>query len=346
MKTKNSKKRKITKSSLILGKSFIFTLVVMLLMASCSKDDDGEDHSQLDKTIAVILKTNPSATQFTKALERSEVLGTLGGTQKYTVFVPNDLAFNDYLKKNSYANVNAIPKEELKTLMLNHMVPTSVLKTSDLAKLDKKYITSGANLSLFIGLDNQKVVINGAAKLDDKNVNINAKNGVVHIVNSVIVLPTVATFLELDKQFSSFYKGLTTATPQTDFITTLKSLKSSNSTLAPFSIFAPNEAAITSYLKTNSSWKKVEDIPENILTPVLKHHIVTLKMIAKKDLEGSLDTVKTWEGADLKFTKTNNKITIKDGAGNENHNIAQFDIKTQNGIIHVVESILQPIASK
>ena len=206
----------------------------------------------------------------------------------------------------------------------------------DLLDMDKEYIESSAEYSLFMEVDDDKVSINGNTKLDDEVVDVESSNGIIHLVNNVIITPTVATFLELDTQFSSFYKGLTTATPNTDFITSLKSLETDDASDAPFTVFAPNNEAIETFLETNDNWDKIEDIDESTLSPILKHHIITTKFISKKTLTDGLQSAASLEGDNLVFTKSTDKITIKDGSGNENIEILYFDIKTKNGIELIV----------
>lgn len=325
-----------SRTPLIVIKSLILSITFFVLTTSCVNDNDP---IPFNNTIAVLLSNGTKVKLFTKALDRVNFLDDLHGTKKYTVLAPNDDAFKDFLQENDYDKVEDVPKEELKKIILNHIIPTNVLVTEDLLDMDKKYVNSRADYSLFIEVVDDEISINGNTKLDDEVVDVEASNGIIHLVDNIIAIPTVATFLELDTQFSNFHKGLTTATPNYDFISSLKSLETDN---APFTIFAPNNNAIDILLETNDDWDKIEDIDENTLIPILKHHIVATKSISKKSLTDGLQSAKSLEGDNLVFTKQTDNITIKDGLGNENIKILIFDIKTRNGIIHSIESVLIP----
>ncbi|WP_308992460.1 fasciclin domain-containing protein [Mariniflexile litorale] len=330
---------KNSKTPLILIKSLILLITFFTLATSCENDNDPPIHTN---TIARLLSNGSKVKLFTKALDRVHFLDDLHGTKKYTVFAPDDDAFEDFLEENDYDEIDDIPKSELKKIILNHIIPTKEISMDDLLDMDKEYVESSAGYSLFIEVDVDEISINRTTKLDDEVLDVEASNGIIHLVNNVINTPTIATFLELDTQFSSLYKGLTTATPNTDFITSLKSLETDDASDAPFTVFAPNNEAIETFLETNDNWDKIEDIDESTLSPILKHHIITTKAISKKTLTDGLQSAKSLEGDNLVFTKLNDKITIKDGSGNESIKILIFDIKTRNGIIHCIESVLIP----
>lgn len=339
MKKKNFKKRKDTKTALNLIKPFILSLLLMAFMISCSDDDTPNPASE---TIAVLLTNGSQVTLFTEALDRIDFLDNLHGTKKYTVLAPNDDAFEAFLEENDYDDVDDVPEAELKKIILNHIIPTQELSTDDLLDMDKEYVESSAEYALFVGIDDDDISINGNTQMDDEVIDVVASNGVIHLVNSVITIPTIVTFLELDAQFSDFYKGLTTGTPNYDFISNLKGLETDDESDAPFTVFAPNNEAIETLLDTDENWEKIEDIDESTLIPILKHHIIITKAISKEDIEDGLESTETWEGDSLLFTESEDNFTITDGSGNENIKILTFDIKTRNGIIHIIESVLMP----
>src|SRR5690606_34074580 len=106
----------------------------------------------------------------------------------------------------------------------------------------------------------------------------------------------------------------------------------------------PNNGAIEALLDTNENWETIEDIGENILVPILKHHIVITKAVSTEDIEDGLENTETMEGDSLMFTESDGNFTITDGSGSEGIKILSFDIKTRNGIIHVIDSVLMPNA--
>src|SRR5690606_15263263 len=110
----------------------------------------------------------------------------------------------------------------------------------------------------------------------------------------------------------------------------------------PFTLFVPDDQAFETLLDANEDWEELEDIGENTLIAILKHHIVLGDSLSREDLENDVEGLETWEGDDLVFIQSDDEITITDGSGNGYITIATFDIKTQNGIIHVIKSVLIP----
>ncbi len=69
------------------------------------------------------------------------------------------------------------------------------------------------------------------------------------------------------------------------------------------------------------------------LTKILTYHVVPGKVMAA-DVQ-SLDTATTVEGSDLKIG-TSSGVKVNDAA------VTQADIKADNGVIHVIDTVLLP----
>lgn len=102
----------------------------------------------------------------------------------------------------------------------------------------------------------------------------------------------------------------------------------------PFTVFAPTDEAFTKLPEGT-----VENLlkPENKdkLTAILTYHVVSGKVYAKQVVD--LDSATTVEGSDI-------SIVVKDGNVilNGNSTVTKTDIKTSNGIIHVIDQVLMP----
>ncbi|GIZ09043.1 hypothetical protein FUMI01_17700 [Flavobacterium sp. UMI-01] len=59
---------------------------------------------------------------FTIALNRVNFLDNFHGTMKYTVFAPEDVAFENFLKENNYKDIYDVSKEVFKVLVTNKMI--------------------------------------------------------------------------------------------------------------------------------------------------------------------------------------------------------------------------------
>jgi uncharacterized surface protein with fasciclin (FAS1) repeats len=117
------------------------------------------------------------------ALGAAGLVETLKGAGPFTVFAPTDEAFAKIPK----ATLDALlkDKEALKQVLLYHVVAGKVM-AADVVKLN------GKGAKTVQGSEAKIAVANGAVKVDNANVvktDIVAKNGVIHVIDSVIMPP-------------------------------------------------------------------------------------------------------------------------------------------------------------
>ena len=100
----------------------------------------------------------------------------------------------------------------------------------------------------------------------------------------------------------------------------------------PFTVFAPTNAA---FAKLPAG--TVEDLlkPENKdkLVAILTYHVVAGKVMAADVVKLSKAT--TVQGSDI-------MIDTSDGVKVNNANVTQTDLKTKNGVIHVIDRVILP----
>ena len=113
----------------------------------------------------------------------------------------------------------------------------------------------------------------------------------------------------------------------------------------PFTVFAPtNEAFGKLPAGTVDTLLKPEN--KEMLTKILTYHVVAgrysaaqLKKMVKMD--SGTATLKTVEGEPLTVTMDGNDLVVKDAKGMEAH-ITIANVFQSNGVIHVIDSVLQP----
>ena len=180
---------------------------------SCSDDDDAGMITEESETIADFVASEEEYSSLAEALDRTGLTATLDAEGTYTVFAPNNAAFEAYLGGTAVADV---PVEDLTQILLNHVLAVearaSSLTTGYVNNL-ATYADTDANLSMYINVDSDVVTINGGSELIG-GANVTAtdfefSNGIVHTVDAVIALPTVATFAVADPTFTQLETALT-----------------------------------------------------------------------------------------------------------------------------------------
>jgi uncharacterized surface protein with fasciclin (FAS1) repeats len=303
----------------------------IIALTSFSISCDNDDDMPVDNTITGIAKTNSNLTILVQALVKADLAGTLQGTGPFTVFAPTDAAFTAFLKTTPYATLNDVPKDVLTQILLNHVV-SGAIKSTDLstgyAKTLAKSATSGTNtMSLYVDLTSG-VKLNGVAKVTTADVM--ATNGVIHVVDAVINLPTIVTHATANANFTSLVGALTKA-GQPDFVGIL-------SGTGPFTVFAPTNDAFTAF-NTELAPGGIAGVSSANLTKVLQYHVVSGNILAASLTEGQMvSTLQTPQ----KFTVLlSGGAKIKD-VNNRISTIVATDVQCSNGVIHVLNKVLLP----
>jgi uncharacterized surface protein with fasciclin (FAS1) repeats len=314
-------------------KTKIFTLIVLVTIfsTSCSKDDNNAP--AVDNTITGIASKSPNLSILVQALTKAELATTLQGAGPYTVFAPTDAAFTAFLTANSYASLNDVPKAALTQILLNHVVSGTV-KSTDLATgyvktLAKGTASSTNTLSMYVNITSG-VKLNGVSTVTQAD--ILASNGVIHVVDKVIGLPTIVTHATANPAFTSLVGALTSA-GQPDFVTIL-------SGTGPFTVFAPTNDAFTA-LNTELAPGGTASVSTANLTKVLKYHVASGNVLAGSLMEGQvITTLETPQTFTIQLT---GGAKIKD-ARNRVTAIFATDVQCSNGVIHVLNAnVLLPI---
>ncbi|WP_340063680.1 fasciclin domain-containing protein [Ascidiimonas aurantiaca] len=295
----------------------------------------------VNPTIAGFVAMNSDFSLLLEAVQRANLVAALDSDDNdYTVFAPGNAAFNAFLQANSFANIQEVPVETLTQVLLNHVISGTALSGDLSTSYENTLATNadGDNLSIYINTETG-VVLNGGAANGGTTVadaDNQVRNGVIHVVENVINLPTVVTFAKADANFSSLVAALT-RDDQPDFVATL-----SGSTDAPFTVFAPDNDAFQTLLDSNSEWNTLADIDGTLLTAVLQHHVIANANIRAEDLSDELVSPATLQGNTLLFNSAGSSFVITDGNGNNNISIDNVNVQAVNGVIHVIGSVLIP----
>ena len=118
------------------------------------------------------------------------------------------------------------------------------------------------------------------------------------------------------------FKTLATALGAAGLVDTLKGK-------GPFTVFAPNDAAFAKIPKADLD-ALLKDKAK--LTAVLTYHVVPGKVMAADVKAGK---VKTVQGSEL-------TITTSKGVMVDNAKVIKTDIVADNGVIHVIDTVLMP----
>jgi len=99
----------------------------------------------------------------------------------------------------------------------------------------------------------------------------------------------------------------------------------------PFTVFAPTNEAFNALFK-QLGVSGVKDLTSEQLTPILKYHVVSGKVMST-DLSNTL--VATLNGKKI-------KVDLSNGVKINDSKVVKADITGSNGVIHVIDKVLIP----
>ena len=303
------------------------TLLVVssTLMFSCSDDDSTGSGI---RTIADVAKGNSDFSTLVSALERTNLIDVLDQNGSYTVFAPTNAAFNTFLEENNFSSLDDVPVDALREVLLNHVVVGATLSgnlsTGYVKTLGKGSASSTNTLSMYINTVSG-VRLNGVSSVVIAD--IGASNGVVHVVDAVIGLPTIVTHALANPNFSTLV-GALTSPGQPNFVGILSGNASS-----PFTVFAPSNDAFSTFESQNPG--TLASLTSSQLTSVLSYHVVAgANVLSDAIPSGPITTFETG-------TFTIAGTTITDEAARQT-NIVAVDVQAANGVIHVISNVILP----
>ena len=227
-----------------------------------------------------------------------------------------------------------MPSDVLSQILLNHVVSGAVKSTDLITGYVNTLSTAtpgSAAMSMHVNTDGG-VTLNGTSTVT--NADTVLENGIVHLVDQVIGLPTVVTFATADPGFSILVQALTRS-DQPDFVSTLSTENGTGP--APFTVFAPTNDAFVNLL-AELGVDSLDDIDGDTLTATLQHHVVGGANVLSSDLTDNM-TIGTL-GGDITANVTSG-ATLTD-ANNRVSNIIVVDVQASNGVIHAIDKVVLP----
>ena len=278
-----------------------------------------------------------------EALQAGSALGDV------TVFAPTNDAFAKVPKE--VVDALLADKALLTSVLTYHVVPGKVMST-DLSDGLQAKTAQGEELTFKIA--------DGKVAVNDANVvtaDIAASNGVIHVIDSVLVPQSVLDALAAGAEATPEAMADAPAAPEaaaaemptTDIVDTAAAAGSFNRLLAaaeaaglvdalkgegPLTVFAPTDEAFAAI--PEGTLAALLSDPTGDLKDILLYHVVPGAVMSSDLTDGG--SANTLQGAPVTFTVGDGKVAVNDA------NVVTPDIKTSNGVIHVIDKVLLPPA--
>jgi transforming growth factor-beta-induced protein len=290
------------------------------LMAACDDDDDGATPAQ---NVVTLASGNSNLSTLVAALTKyPDLVSTLGSTGSVTVFAPTNTAFENILTAIGQSSIDDIPEDVLKTILQYHVVGSEVKST----QLTNGPVETVQGEDITVSLSSG-VKLNGNVNVTQAD--IDASNGVVHVVDAVLVppsvLPIVGTIVApayFNKNFTTLIAAVKGASP-----TVLETLLNASKK----TLFAPTNAAFEA--------AGITTLPAvDVLNTVLTYHVLSGEVFAD-DIAAGSSSATSVQGSKLYLSKGSAGVFI-----NGTTKVTATDIEGSNGVVHVIDRTILPPA--
>lgn len=163
--------------------SWALALIVLFVTAiRCSDDKKTPVPTQ---NIVALASANTNLSSLVAALSKfPDLVSTLSGSGNFTVFAPTNQAFTALLAARGQTDINNVPDDVLKSILQYHVVTSGAVRSTQLTVGN---VNTAANENIAVTINPIKLNTNTNVTAAD----VLASNGVVHIIDQVLVNPSI-----------------------------------------------------------------------------------------------------------------------------------------------------------
>ena len=336
----------------------IFVALSLLLASSALAD--GHEMTIADIVIAASEAEAPEFTTLLAAVGAADpgIVAALADPQAdLTVFAPTDAAFAALAEALGAAVFGAILSEDgtprLNEILLTHVVAGSISSGHVVAALEGAEADDMGHVSIsVVALSGQTLAIAGTvndegldlgagitiaeANLALDMVDIQASNGVIHVIDAVIV-PELRTIAEIVVELAG--------AAEPEFSTLLSAVGAADP--AVLELLADPGAAVTVFAPIDAAFAAVDGLEDivadtDLLTTVLQYHVYpgTVYSFQLGELVDEMGnaSIAMANGSEAALSVSDMGVMI-DSA---NILLELVDIEASNGVIHVIDAVIVP----
>ena len=295
--------------------------------------DDGDDATVNDMvgddcmcagipaTVVDIVVNSEDHTLLEAAVIAAGLVEALSAEGPFTVFAPTDAAITALVEALEITAEDLLALPDLGEILQYHVVAGAAMSGD---------LTDGQEIETLLG-ENVTVTINAEGVfVNDAQVtaaDIEAGNGVVHVIDAVLLPPAPETNTVVDVIVNSEdHTLLEAAVIEAGLVGVLSSE-------GPFTVFAPTDSAITVLVAA------LEITAEDLLAlpnlgEILKYHVVAGAAMSSDLTDGQ--EIETLLGSNVTVTINAEGVFINDAQ------VTVADIEADNGVVHVIDAVLLP----
>lgn len=295
----------------------ILLLFSVVIFTGCNDDEDVPQMGE--KNIVEVAADAGSFSILIEAAQKAGLAEFLSTENNLTVFAPTDDAFTALLSDLGVSSLDDIPSADLASILTYHVIAAKAMST-DLSTGYVPTLSTYDNNSITMYVETGPgVMINNSVSVTTAD--IEASNGVIHVVDRVILPPTVVNIALANDNFTTLVQAVVKA-----------GLVDALSSDGPFTVFAPTNDAFEA-LFTQLGVAGLDELSADELAPILMYHVVPGNVTSTELTSGEVGTLN--EGSRL-------TVDLSSGVRINESSVVAADIQGTNGVLHVIDKVLLP----
>ena len=300
----------VTTADVIASNGVIHIIDKVLMPPADTPDEPAND-------IPAVASGTGVHTALVAALAQADLVSTLQGEGPFTVFAPTDQAFSDAgIDLSTFDTPEE--NETLVDILLYHVLAGAVPSSAVTDGLTVTMV-NGDEASFTVEPDSGTVLIGDAFVT---GADVEASNGIIHVIDKVLSPPLD---IPATAQNTGIHNSLVAALAQAGLVSTLQGD-------GPFTVFAPTDQA---FADAGIDLTTFDTDDENAtLVDILTYHVVSGNVMSTDLTDGM--TANALNTDSLSFTVNADGVMVNDAS------VTLADVKTSNGVIHVIDKVLMP----
>lgn len=284
--------------------------------------------------IVAVAQANADFSILMQAVTRANLAGALqASTPRKTVFAPTNAAFTALFTQLGVTGVADLSVDQLNVILKYHVLPTEVTAAAAAASATSNAKVDSLGGKIQLSLQGTTLRLDSRASVTTADVA--ASNGLIHAIDQVL-LPSLLDVATTDERFSSLAAAVV-ASNQPALVGQLDD----NAQTPKLTVLAPTNSAFDAFVASlrgtddggTTGVNALTSFSETQLRPVLAYHVISGEVPASAvPASGTVATL----GGKVAVTRTGATVTV-DGV-----QVVIADIRTSNGIIHAIGSVLLP----
>merc|ERR1712029_307119 len=317
---------RIAKFSIRLAMQLKQTIPIALTAALAYAQDDSDSGSSGMTNLTALLSSTDSLSSLNDLVGNyPDFAATLASWENVTILAPSNDALETLM--NSDAG-SMLDNDQFVQSPLRYHVLQSTVYASDITQTPV-FAPTYLNSSMYSNVTGGQVV---EARLEDDEVqfvsglkqvstvaqpNVNYTNGVVHIIDEVLMIPGNLTSTAQNANLTAFLGAAQNA-----------SVASTLLGAEDLTIFAPSNAAFQDIGSLTSN------LTMDQLANILSYHVIEGTVAYSSDLSNT--SLTTLQGDDVEITIANGSVMVN------NATVTNANILFAGGVIHVIDQVLNP----